>query len=80
MTLSDPYYVRALIEWHQANPRVHPLTCGVSGDHVLVPVVQNHEVTLVCPEDGWWQRVPTATLQAIEKLANATVDSSKTSE
>jgi hypothetical protein len=43
----------------QANPNVHPLTCGVNSDHrPLVPELRDGAAVLFCPDCSYGEPVP----------------------
>ena len=46
--------IKAVEAW-QSNGTMHPLTCGINSEHILVPRVKNGEVTLGCPKCDYTQ-------------------------
>lgn len=54
MSLSNNQKIEAVKFWN-SNNEFHPLTCGVNGEHILNPKLENENVVLLCPVCGYKQ-------------------------
>jgi len=54
MSLSNDQIIQAVQFWN-TQTNFHPLTCGVNGEHILNPKLENDNVILLCPVCGYKQ-------------------------
>lgn len=54
MNLTNKQKIKAVHFWN-TQENFHPLTCGVNGEHILNPKLENKNVILLCPVCGYKQ-------------------------